>query len=73
MPDAEGSQQPGSSEPKAREEGGPKVDWQKWNDRDATGKAWAGEGKRLFKKGVVRCQILNDCCVIVDNYFQGHP
>jgi GRAM domain-containing protein 4 len=54
MSEAEGSQQHGASE--SKEGGGRNVDWQKWNDRAAIGKAWAGEGKRLFKKGVVRCQ-----------------
>ena len=24
------------------------VDWQKWGDRAALGKAWANDGKRLF-------------------------
>ena len=27
------------------------IDWKKWNDRAAVGKAWAGEGKRLIQKG----------------------
>ncbi|KIY71653.1 hypothetical protein CYLTODRAFT_418715 [Cylindrobasidium torrendii FP15055 ss-10] len=30
------------------------IDWRKWNERAAVGKAWAGEGKRLIKRGAGR-------------------
>ncbi len=45
--------QPDNLSTESKDEQKKSIDWQKWNDRAAIGKAWAGEGKRLIKKGGV--------------------
>ncbi|KAF9044548.1 hypothetical protein BDZ89DRAFT_1059025 [Hymenopellis radicata] len=42
---------PDNCSTESKDESKKSVDWQKWSDRAAIGKAWAGEGKRLIKKG----------------------
>jgi GRAM domain-containing protein 4 len=35
------------------------VDWKKWGERAALGKAWANNGKRLFTGDEVRARLFN--------------
>lgn len=40
--------QVGGADAAIKEEGDKQVDWRKWSDRAALGKAWAEDSKRLF-------------------------
>lgn len=49
------------------------VNWKKWGERAALGKAWADDGKRLFAEGQV-CRVIVQLCQALKTFLNsGRP